>query len=698
MDSAAQDLVTALPGATAAAVIWRARGRLHVTVVAKATFAFAPEAEMPPVPPQQLFSAEVYHGAHAPRTVRCTSDLVPYLGHADVVFTGFAHAPPGTAVQSMPVRITIFDGDRMLLDKALIVQDAAPFQRMPIVYERTTCGADRQENPFGVDPSAGPAACNIVDPRDPQRPAGFGPIARTWPARKRLLGGTPRAALEGPIQEIPDIFEWSYFQAAPADQRIGYLRGGEWLVLQGLHPAVQNLRMRLPEARGLARMYGLSAFGVAEGEPLKMQADTLRIDGEEQRCTVVFRRSIPVADEATLAAARIVVGVELPGAPLQWPSSIQEIQALARGAGAGAGAADRARGTPGAQTHSGSETVVLAGEAPDAASTSALPFRPGMAPAVAPSETRAPALRLATGTFALGADSEEATLVAMLPTATPATAATAALPPTATPATATTAALPPTATPGASVAPALLASETLAISPQNQPAPGSTALPFQPLRPGATSPLQTASAGQVSPHERLDSGTLALSPDVEHAAPQDPLPFSAPQSAPPPPLPPPTSPPVPRPRQAPPPLPPRPGAAADARKMAPERNAPPSPPSPPSPPAPRSAPPLPPPVRPAAAPSVPPPAAPSVPPAAAPSSPPSPPPASTPPAPSRPITPPSPPPQPARVLSVPTPAASNEPPAPPAPPAPPRKPPAAPELPNPSPALKRNLYERFGRK
>jgi hypothetical protein len=123
-----------------------------------------------------------------------------------------------------------------------------------------------------------------------------------------------------------------------------------------------------------------------------------------------------------------------------------------------------------------------------------------MAPPVAPSETGAPALRLATGTFALGADSEDATLVAMLTTATPATAATAALPPTATPATATSAALPPTATPGASVAPALLASETLAISPQNPPAPGSTALPFQPVR----SPQAGATPMRVTPADLLN--------------------------------------------------------------------------------------------------------------------------------------------------------------------------------------------------
>lgn len=491
----APDLVTALPGATAAAVVWRTRGQLHVTVIAKATFAFAPDAEMPRADPQPFFHAEVLHGAHAPRTVRFASDQVPYLGHTDVVFTGYAHAPPGTAVQSMPVRLTLFDGDQVLLDKALIVQDRAPFQRMPIVYERSTSGMDRQENPFGVDPGAGPEARNIADPRDPARPAGFGPIARAWPARRRLLGGTPRSALEGPIQELPEPFDWSYFQSAPPDQRTGHLRGGEWIVLQGLHPTVAHLRMRLPAARGLARIHGLSASGVAEGQPLELQADTLRIDGEEQRCTVVFRRSFPVAGEAALAVARIVAGVELPGAPLAWPSRVEEIRAP----GHGAAPARIAAPAPGpAQTPSGAETVVLANDAPEAAPQPAVPFRPGLAPLAVQRAAGAPAPRLATGTLTLGPEEAARTVAAPFR------------------------------------APRPVASQTLAVSSaQDEPAPSPPVLPFQPPPPVAAPPLSMSSLGPIAPRQRVSSGTLALSPEEEAlVVPQSALPFGSPLSAP----------------------------------------------------------------------------------------------------------------------------------------------------------------------
>src|SRR5262249_26112662 len=57
----------------------------------------------------------------------------------------------------------------------------------------------------------------------------------------------------------------------------------------------------------------------AEGQPMGLHADTLRIDGDEETCTVTFRGTFPVTDEAALAAVRMVLGVELPGQPIPWP-------------------------------------------------------------------------------------------------------------------------------------------------------------------------------------------------------------------------------------------------------------------------------------------------------------------------------------------------------------------------------------------
>ncbi|WP_437622893.1 DUF2169 domain-containing protein [Sorangium sp. So ce1151] len=323
-----RDAVIALPGTTATAVAWRtAQGQLHLTAIVKATFAFAPDVEMPLAEPQPINRAEVHHGNNPIRGIRFSSDLAPYLGRADVTFTGHAHAPRGTRVQSMPVRLAIADGSRLLLDRQLLVRDPGGFERMPLTCDRATSGAGGQENPFGRGPD--PAAANLLDPRDPSRPACFGPVARALPARRRRLGSTPRKVLEAPIAEIPEGFDWGYFQAAPEGQQIDHLRGDEWIVLEGLHPGLPRVAMRLPSARGAARIHGLGGFGVAEGLRLDLVADTLHIDGDEERCTVVWRRSLPLPHAGALAAVRIVAGVEVAGAPIAWepPPSARRAEA-----------------------------------------------------------------------------------------------------------------------------------------------------------------------------------------------------------------------------------------------------------------------------------------------------------------------------------------------------------------------------------
>src|SRR5262249_48066473 len=137
------------------------------------------------------------------RSVEAATDLAPYLPRCDVTLTGHAHAPGGCSASS--VRLALYRGTRPLLHKTLHVYgDRAgrsvpqPFTRMPLVYERAFGGPGIAGNPVGSE------LPNIVSPADPAKPAGFGPISRFWPARRRLLGKLDRRVLEAPIAEIPD--------------------------------------------------------------------------------------------------------------------------------------------------------------------------------------------------------------------------------------------------------------------------------------------------------------------------------------------------------------------------------------------------------------------------------------------------------------------------------------------------------------
>jgi hypothetical protein len=313
------DAISAAPGSTVAAVAWSFRGQMYVTVIAKATFAFAFDADMPRVEPQEIVRADVHEQKNPARSARVTSDLAPYLPFVDVVFTGHAHAGGGL-VRVLPVRLTVVDGEETVLDKRLLVQDAAGFERMPIVYERASGGPGAADNPAGVDRARGAGEPNVIDPEEPRRPAGFGPVGRAWPSRKRLLGRTARKFLDAEVAQIPDDFEWSYYQVAPPDQQAERMSGGAWIMLEGLCPACPLARMRLPDVSGFAFVYGAGAGG----EMLELALDTVRLDGDEERCTVLLRGSLPVEDEAALGRLRIVAGVGSAGAPLTWPVGAEE--------------------------------------------------------------------------------------------------------------------------------------------------------------------------------------------------------------------------------------------------------------------------------------------------------------------------------------------------------------------------------------
>jgi len=325
--------ITPVGAVACGAMLWRIRGELHVTVIVKATFDLVHESVAKLVAPDPLTTKDQHHDRSPTRSVERASDLAPYRPRADVVFTGEACAQ--RPVTSTAVRLAIFR-ERALLDKTLHVYGdrpaaAAPpraFQRLPIVYERAFGGPSVDANPVGVG-AAGPGGAqpSVLAPGGGRVPAGFGPISRYWPERKHLLGAAHRKGIEARIAEIPDDMRWDYFQAAPRDQQIEFLRGDEWLVLDGLHPTLPRLQTRLPGAQAAAMVHsadaarpsGETAWG--PGQELSLAADTLDIDGERQRCAVAWRGSFAVpGGESALARIKIFVGLELPNAAVRWPN------------------------------------------------------------------------------------------------------------------------------------------------------------------------------------------------------------------------------------------------------------------------------------------------------------------------------------------------------------------------------------------
>jgi uncharacterized protein YjbI with pentapeptide repeats len=311
-------------GPTAAGcVAWREHGQLHLTVIAKATFALAHGRPMTRVEPVALARADHHFDRSPLKSVETASDLAPYRPYCDVTLIGHAHAPPGRPLPAASVHLGVFRGREALLDKTLhvfgdrLVQGGAPspprpFQRLPLTYERA---AGSPENPVGIGAGTGKLP-NVVDPRGAGILAGFAPISRYWRQRKNLIKDE-RVRFDQDIAELGDTFPWEYFQAAPPDQCIDFLRGDEWLVLDGLHPALPRFQTQLPGARASAQIatYG----GVPSVRGLSLVADTLAIDADRGVASIVWRARFPLQSEGALPHLRVAVAVELPNQPAAWP-------------------------------------------------------------------------------------------------------------------------------------------------------------------------------------------------------------------------------------------------------------------------------------------------------------------------------------------------------------------------------------------
>jgi len=321
--------VVALRPLSTGSVLWRLDGTLRLTVIVKATFGLVNDGTARLIAPLPLAIKDAYRERSPTRSLEAAGELAPYLPGAGVVVSGHAYAPPGRAVPAMSVRVAVLRSE-LVLEKTLHIfgdrspADAGhprPFQRMPIVYERAFGGVGVDANPVGVGAAPdSPALPNVVDPADPRRPAGFGPIARLWQARKRLTSPGQRQVLDGPVPELTRDFPFGYFQAAPPDQLAGFLAGDEWIVLDGMHPALPRVTARLPGVHALAHLHAVGPGGAEPATLLRLAADTLVIDADQQCCSIVWRGVAPVADERALAALRVFATVELPGQPAAWPS------------------------------------------------------------------------------------------------------------------------------------------------------------------------------------------------------------------------------------------------------------------------------------------------------------------------------------------------------------------------------------------
>jgi hypothetical protein len=270
--------------------LWRRAGRLHVTIVVKATLRLEPDREM---------------GLLAPEPVRqADGDLDPYLARADVLLThAYAYANGPTPTPTVAVRLALIRGTP-LIDKRLLVYGPPPRpQEHASLFTRAALVVGDPAVELG----------RVLDPRVPGSRAGLGPLARAKGSADRSAPALePRLVRE--VLEIPEALPFDHYQQAPADQQTSYLEGDEWIVLDGMQPDRPRLSSRLPGARATARVYAPS--GSVAGGPtfeVAMRADRLSIDAEARQCWLSWRGSFPVADEMSARSITLVGALLMPG-------------------------------------------------------------------------------------------------------------------------------------------------------------------------------------------------------------------------------------------------------------------------------------------------------------------------------------------------------------------------------------------------
>lgn len=239
-------------------------GRDHCVVVVKGTFQVAPDGRVRPAEVQRaLVFADEHHGEPGSTSVRHECDFALFKPFTDVVVHGHAMSARPVARTLLRLELAgrrkelLVSGDRRWERGAAgpVAGPTRPFTRVPLVYERAFGGTDERHggcerrNPVGVGFRSNARAQdaidtplpNIEDPRHPiaawtdrPPPIGCGVVARGWLPRVTFAGTYDQRWLDERAPFLPEDFDPRHFQAAPGDQQVPHVRGGELLKVEGV--------------------------------------------------------------------------------------------------------------------------------------------------------------------------------------------------------------------------------------------------------------------------------------------------------------------------------------------------------------------------------------------------------------------------------------------------------------------------------
>jgi hypothetical protein len=241
----------------------------------------------------------------------------------DVVLLGHAHAAAMPRTQGQvgisvgPLRkVARVTGDRVLSRNLgrYVISPPAPFERLPLVYERAFGGWDRRDpdplkhrceprNPVGTGFRSGSYTAddevrlpNFEDPSQPLRaygdtpaPVGFGFVSPNWQPRLAYAGTYDAVWSRTRRPLLPRDFDPRFYSAAsPGLMAPGHLRGDEPVVVVGATPEAR-MAFSLP---GVPPPVCVVQLRGNQRRALQTTLDTLIVDADERTVTLLWRAHI----------------------------------------------------------------------------------------------------------------------------------------------------------------------------------------------------------------------------------------------------------------------------------------------------------------------------------------------------------------------------------------------------------------------
>lgn len=249
------------------------------------------------------------------------SDFAPLKPRAEVMFVGSCYTPRGRPLTECPVAVAVgrwrkalrVVGPRVWQGASGRASAAKSFSCLRLGWSRAWGGPAVAANPIGVGPNSEEVP-NVETPREPitsrvksYTPAGFAPQNPAWGFRATKVGSLYGASYRPRAPYLPEDFDWTHFNAAPADQHLGStLRGNEEVVLHNLHPEHATLSTRLPGLRVRCFVHDVAKVF----REVTLMLDTLLIDGDAGELLLTWRGRTLVADDELEDVTSVLVVAE----------------------------------------------------------------------------------------------------------------------------------------------------------------------------------------------------------------------------------------------------------------------------------------------------------------------------------------------------------------------------------------------------